>query len=197
MRPVERILVATDFSPDAALALAAAGEAAAPVGAEVIVLHVDDDARAAPLSSAAIARRDHARRELERARSDLAGRNVAVRTLLRPGDPAREILRMALSQEAGMIVIASHGRAGSSALLLGSVADRVVRHARLPVLLVRHPDRFVSEPTSLRAGRRIAEDEDDDADPDRGEADFYIRTSGAAEPSADASPALRTRASEA
>ncbi|MEZ6094353.1 MAG: universal stress protein [Pirellulaceae bacterium] len=53
------------------------------------------------------------------------------------GDPGSEITRFAKENDAGLIVISSHGRTGVSRLLLGSVAERVVRLAPCPVLVLR------------------------------------------------------------
>jgi nucleotide-binding universal stress UspA family protein len=53
------------------------------------------------------------------------------------GDPAREILRVANESASPAIVIASHGRTGIARLALGSVAERVLRAAHCPVLVVR------------------------------------------------------------
>jgi nucleotide-binding universal stress UspA family protein len=55
----------------------------------------------------------------------------------RIGSPAVEILELAEEAEADLIVVGTHGRRGVSRLVLGSVAERVVRHARLPVLVSR------------------------------------------------------------
>ncbi len=57
------------------------------------------------------------------------------------GDPAVEIVRVAIESKADVIVMATHGRAGLSHLFLGSVAERVVRDSPRPVLTVRiHPN---------------------------------------------------------
>jgi nucleotide-binding universal stress UspA family protein len=61
------------------------------------------------------------------------------RTLVREGDPADEILAAATAVGARMIALGTHGRRGLSHLLLGSVADQVVRRATVPVLTVRVP----------------------------------------------------------
>ena len=53
------------------------------------------------------------------------------------GDPGTEIVNFANSVRAGMIVMSSHGRTGLARLLLGSVAEKVVRSARCPVLILR------------------------------------------------------------
>lgn len=53
------------------------------------------------------------------------------------GDPGSEIAKFAESKKAGLVVISSHGRKGITRLLLGSVAERVVRMAPCPVLVLR------------------------------------------------------------
>lgn len=53
------------------------------------------------------------------------------------GDPAREIVAFANDHDVGHIIVGSHGRAGVSRVLLGSVAEKVVRRAGTPVTVVR------------------------------------------------------------
>jgi nucleotide-binding universal stress UspA family protein len=62
---------------------------------------------------------------------------VPTTILLGEGDPAREIVRVARSIRANLLVIGTHGRTGWSKLMLGSVAQRVVATAPCPVLSVR------------------------------------------------------------
>ena len=160
---VERILFATDFSPDADLALGHAREAARRFGAEVVLLHVDEtqpdetqsdetqrDAGPSAAKRALDARApgDDPARRLDRAADELTRAGIRVSTLVRRGDPAREILLAAAAERAGLIVLATHGGSRSRSLLLGRVADRVVRHAAVPVLIVRHPARILRETAS-------------------------------------------------
>jgi nucleotide-binding universal stress UspA family protein len=56
------------------------------------------------------------------------------------GEPTWEICQMAEREQADLIIMGSHGRTGLSHVLLGSVAERVVRHATCPVLVARQPD---------------------------------------------------------
>ena len=65
--------------------------------------------------------------------------NVAVETRVVVGETVSEICQVATQEQADLIVIGSHGRTGLSHVLLGSVAERVVRHAPCPVLVVRLP----------------------------------------------------------
>ena len=55
------------------------------------------------------------------------------------GDPIGEIVRLAEQEHVDMIVMGTHGRTGLSRLLMGSVAEAVVRRADCPVLVVKHP----------------------------------------------------------
>lgn len=72
------------------------------------------------------------------ARRRLEGR-VSYRFLVRRGSPAREILSVAQEFEADLIVIPTHGRTGLKRLVLGSVAERIIRESRFPVLTIRLP----------------------------------------------------------
>jgi nucleotide-binding universal stress UspA family protein len=59
------------------------------------------------------------------------------KTLVRLGQPYHEITEVARTQKADLLVITTHGRTGLKHALLGSTAERVVRHAACPVLTVR------------------------------------------------------------
>jgi nucleotide-binding universal stress UspA family protein len=79
-------------------------------------------------------RREHAIRALNARVEPLAPGAQAV---VRIGDPAREIASLAQECGAELIVVPSHGRTGAARVLIGSVAERVVRHAHCPVLVLR------------------------------------------------------------
>ena len=69
--------------------------------------------------------------------ADQAGDDVPVTIASRVGDPADEIVRHAARHSVDLIVVGTHGRTGVARLLLGSVADRVIRGAGCPVISVR------------------------------------------------------------
>jgi nucleotide-binding universal stress UspA family protein len=121
--PVREILVATDFSDEAESAVRHAVDYARRFGARLHVLHVFSQGEV----------------EVTRLLADaaaLGAPDVAVTVSSIGGDPADEILRYAQRQAIDLIVLGTHGRSGFSRVLLGSVAERVVRGAAVPVLTV-------------------------------------------------------------
>lgn len=146
MRPIKRMLVPTDFSPASDVALTYALEMALVQGCTVHLLNVIDDAsfataypdgfyvelpglRAQLIEEATD--RLEAMAEQCRAAGVTATREVAV------GRPARVIVETATSRGSDLVVMGTHGRSGFAHLVLGSVAERVVRTAPCPVLTVR------------------------------------------------------------
>ena len=77
---------------------------------------------------------------------------VAVEALVREGSAANEILDQATGMSADLLVVGTHGRSGFERLLLGSVAEKVLRKARCPVLTVprRHPDAVPAAPVLFK-----------------------------------------------
>ena len=78
-----------------------------------------------------------ARENLELFAQELSNKGVKVQPYLRVGYPFDEIVQMANHFDVDLIIIGSHGRGGISRLLVGSTAERVVEHARCPVLVVK------------------------------------------------------------
>jgi universal stress protein A len=78
-----------------------------------------------------------ARENLELFAQDLSKKGLNVQPYLRVGYPFDEIVQMANHFDVDLIIIGSHGRGGISRLLVGSTAERVVEHARCPVLVVK------------------------------------------------------------
>jgi nucleotide-binding universal stress UspA family protein len=71
--------------------------------------------------------------------SELAKKGVHVRSAVRYGKPAAEILNHIGDNKVDLVAMSTHGRSGLSRLVMGSVVEEVVRHAKVPVLLVRAP----------------------------------------------------------
>ena len=82
---------------------------------------------------------DAAARSLADWEASARSEGVTVASRLLAGDPANEISAVALACGADLIVMGTHGRTGLKHVLLGSVAEKVVRHAPCDVLVVRDP----------------------------------------------------------
>jgi nucleotide-binding universal stress UspA family protein len=131
---IERILVPTDFSLCSLNALGQAEELARTRGAELMLLHVER----VPVAGSRMAEVTHAAAEAELARTTerLRAHGLEVRGILRMGAADEEILSVAETERADLLVMGTHGRKGVAHMVLGSVAERVVRGAPCPVLTV-------------------------------------------------------------
>lgn len=137
-----RFLVGVDFGEPSRAALAFASELAPPLGAEVVLLHVIHGI-ALPYTELPPALVERELRRLEAAAgtalAELAARAGGARTVLRHGDPASAVLEVADALGATLIVLGTHGRHGVPRLVLGSVAEHVIRESPVPVVTVRAP----------------------------------------------------------
>jgi nucleotide-binding universal stress UspA family protein len=146
MHPITRILFPTDFSEDSTRAQGYAEEMARRFGATIVVVHVSEAMAILPGSDMAKEEEITAKRELASVAQTLSAAKVEARTQLLEGVPYVEILRAADREQCDLIVMGTHGSSGLSFVLIGSVAERVVRKASCPVLTVRHPDREFEHP---------------------------------------------------
>jgi nucleotide-binding universal stress UspA family protein len=144
MTPVSHILVPTDFSENADAALTYALSLAGQTGAAVTVVHVFDDSdRVSPfLTHYAPMPAEMRGAILADIRGQLSARVVAsghkaVTADVLTGSPAKAIVDGATKHQCDLIVMGTQGRHGVAHVLLGSVAERVVRTAVCPVLVVR------------------------------------------------------------
>jgi nucleotide-binding universal stress UspA family protein len=141
-RPIRHIVVPTDFSESAAFAGGAATALVARDGT-ITLFHVIEVpisyAGQHPVRSWEKELCKRARDELERYAQSLRSATTArVRTELRIGHPGQDTLELvAKDPSVDLIVIGSHGRTGVKRALLGSVAEKIVRHASRPVLVAR------------------------------------------------------------
>jgi universal stress protein A len=145
MIDLKRILVGVDFSKHSENAVRYAVAFAEALGAELHLLHVVPGPVAytrmyVPPEDWLVEERDAARRELERLPGVQAQANVSVLREVRSGSPLVEIVQYAREANIDLIVMGTHGRSGLAHLLLGSVAENVVRQAPCPVLTVRDPE---------------------------------------------------------
>jgi len=138
----KKILVATDFSEGSERALTTAIDMAEATGSSIEILYVDQ----LPLEELPLVFGYYDLEEggyyawVERGLAKSAARaqeaGVSCRTTQIEGRPAEQIVRHAREVGADLIVVGTHGRTGLAHVLLGSVAERVVRHAGCSVLTV-------------------------------------------------------------
>jgi nucleotide-binding universal stress UspA family protein len=143
----ERILVATDFSDTAKVAADWAANLARALGAKLVMVHAFDMPVVGIPDAAFIVNANTAARLSEQAQRGLDAELARLREhgfesaegILLQGDAREVIPKVAETTGAGLIVTGSHGRRGLSRMLLGSVAETVVRTSRVPVAVVRQP----------------------------------------------------------
>ena len=148
MITIRRVLAPTDFSDSSVPAVRYAAELTGKFGAELVLLHVVQDLTLVvpdvmmplPVTTPAL------NEMVEGAKAGLAAfvkrlglEGLSPKTEVRIGAPAAEIVTAAEDLKADLLCIGTHGRTGLAHFLLGSVAERIVRHSPCPVLTVRPP----------------------------------------------------------
>jgi len=147
---LKTVLVPIDFSDTSDVALRYGKALAGAFGASLHVVHVVQEPYAQPWAveaygfSLATLQDDWTKEAKSRLEGMLtaeerASLNATATTVL--GHPVSEILRFATEHQADLIVLGTHGRGPLSHLVMGSVAERVVRHAPCPVLTVHQTER--------------------------------------------------------
>jgi nucleotide-binding universal stress UspA family protein len=155
MFPIRTILQPTDFSDASAAAFRLACSLARDHGSRIIAVHVV----ALPVAPAEVGwvvpepegYREELMVKLQSLRPTAPEVPVAYR--LADGDPAAEIVRLAQETPCDLIVMGTHGRTGLARLVLGSVAEEVLRKAPCPVVTVK------SVPPGVKTARKEVSDE--------------------------------------
>jgi nucleotide-binding universal stress UspA family protein len=142
----KRIFCPVDFSDASRAAMEIAADLTKRFGGELVLLHAypvpgytfpDGSVVASPRMMQELA--DQAKRHLEEWRTEaerlVGAPRVSAETAI--GEPAAEILEVARTRGAELVVMGTHGRTGLEHALMGSIAERVVRRAHCPVLTVR------------------------------------------------------------
>lgn len=139
--PIKKILVPTDGSPGSVKAARWAADLAASIDAGLLLVHV------APLGVARVDAEHAATGEdpppvphdlvIKETREQLGEVRVPIEEIHAYGDPAKEIVYQARHLGADLIVIGNRGLSPIRELLIGSVSDKVIRHASVPVTIVR------------------------------------------------------------
>jgi nucleotide-binding universal stress UspA family protein len=147
---LKNILVPTDFEAAADAALRYGRTLAATFGADLHVLHVEDASLFQARFADPTALEAAGRHQLgERAATDQQHRYQTHAVVRKFDSPTEAIVGYAREAAIDLIVMGTHGRSGAGRLLMGSVAEHVVRSAPCPVLTVRHPEReFITDTDS-------------------------------------------------
>jgi nucleotide-binding universal stress UspA family protein len=149
---IERVLFATDFSESSRAALEYASRFASEAGARMYIVHVDSllDIKLPTFPPELVdspydAPWGHERHEIRQRLTTIVPTvpSIAYEHFYLTGSPPAQILKLAERERIDLIVMGSHGRTGLSKLLMGSVAEGVMRRAKCPVLIVKLP---VNEP---------------------------------------------------
>jgi nucleotide-binding universal stress UspA family protein len=139
---LKNVLVPTDFGEASEAALSYGRALARTFGANLHLLHVMDNVFLRPIAVDPVTLRLAAHKRLHDRLNEADRESLRARAVLEVSDePAKEIVDYAKSANIDLIVMGTHGRRGAAHLLMGSVAERVVRTAPCPVLTVRHPER--------------------------------------------------------
>jgi nucleotide-binding universal stress UspA family protein len=152
---LKQILVATDFGDASEVALEYGRALARTFGASLHLLHVMENQFMRPsamephvLKAAAVKRLD------ERLTDDDRATLHANAVLETSDNPPEEIVIYAKAHNIDLIIMGTHSRGAMAHLLMGSVAERVVRTAPCPVLTVRHPEHEFVVPDTLAAAAK-------------------------------------------
>lgn len=162
MLPFKKILSPTDFSDPSYESLKAAAELAGHFSADLYLVHVippiplsnflsPETTPSLDISLYQEELKKGSEKTLQEVIEQRLPKGLSVHPLVVLGHPVEEILRLAQDQKMDLIVIATHGRTGLPHFLFGSVAEKVVRLAPIPVLIVTAPH---GKPEELNLSRR-------------------------------------------
>lgn len=146
MIEIKRILCPTDFSPASLSALSYAAEIARLFNAQIFVIYVVPPLPPAagelrlytePAMEYMAAFRTDADKQIDQILREQIPKEVKASKVLREGNAASEILQAVENLQIDLVTIATHGRTGWQHLVFGSVAEKVIRMCKVPVLTVR------------------------------------------------------------
>lgn len=158
MIALKQVLVATDFSEASEAALTYGRHFARTFGATLHVIHVVENVMARFAADAYPVLLPDLQKDVEDAgekrllgalETEDFGQLHAVPVIRTSVSPAAAIVDYAKEAQVDLIIMGTHGRGGVAKLLMGSVAERVVRTASCPVLTVRHPEHEFIAPDAL------------------------------------------------
>jgi nucleotide-binding universal stress UspA family protein len=138
---LKKILFPTDFSHASDAGLPLATVLARDTGATLVILHVEEPPLAYGGGELYYGIPEPNTEALQKMLAAVKPTDpkVAYAHRMVTGDPATEIVRVAEEEGADIIVVGTHGRTGLTRLLMGSVAEQVIRHSACPVLTFKEP----------------------------------------------------------
>lgn len=143
MSKLQQILIATDFGESSMRAVDFGLMLATQLGAKITLVHVYEipafayEAFVYPTADVIDALINAARAQLDKALTAIRQTVPDANAILRQGAPWQQILFAIDEARADLVVVGTHGRGGLPRLLLGSIAERVVRLSPMPVVVVR------------------------------------------------------------
>jgi nucleotide-binding universal stress UspA family protein len=145
---INKVLFTTDFSEGTSHALSYAVDIAKKYDAKLYVLHAVHSGFVYPGLHIPHSSFDIVRKEMEDAAHKALRKVCAsaseickeIESSVAHGVPYEEILKFSQANQIDMIIVGTHGRKGLDRAILGSTAERVVRNAKCPVLVVRMPE---------------------------------------------------------
>jgi nucleotide-binding universal stress UspA family protein len=142
-----KILVPTDFSAHSRVALEHARNIAERFGSHIELIHVWElppivpevmvTLGGGPPTAVRDYLREQAQKDMEELLGELRGTGLTVHGRTEQGDPAHAIVELAEREGHNLIIMSTHGRRGFERLMIGSVAEKVIRRAPCPVLVIR------------------------------------------------------------
>jgi nucleotide-binding universal stress UspA family protein len=147
---IKNIIAPLDGSDIGESALANAEAIALKTGASIHLLHIitppgglEVNLFGSDLKGIVKAMNDSAENYLNRIAEDLKKKGIPTRCKVMAGDPANLIVEEVTKQQDGLIAMSTHGRSGIARWILGSVADKVLHEATIPIWLVRSPKMII------------------------------------------------------
>ena len=138
-----KILFPTDFSDVSQKAVKYIKQLKGAGAQEVIVLHVIDEKELLVLSRVPdqyLKIRDQMEKEIAKemaaVEADMTAEGFRVKLKVKTGKPFTEIMMTAAEEKVSIIVVGSHGRSNIQEMLMGSVSENVIRHAKVPLLVI-------------------------------------------------------------
>ena len=139
----KKILFPTDFSDVSQKAVKYINQLKGAGAQEVIVLHVMDEKELLVLSrvpdqylQVTAQMEKEISKEMTAIETDMTAEGFRVKLKVKTGKPFTEIMMTAADEKVSIIVVGSHGRSNIEEMLMGSVSENVIRHAKVPLLVI-------------------------------------------------------------